>query len=47
MPELLQRLQAVVAVRRPVALVLTHHDDRIEEHADLFDDAHQALDVGV
>jgi hypothetical protein len=37
----------MVPVRRPVAGVLVHDDDRIEEEADLLDDAHQALHVGV
>ena len=35
--ELLQRLQPVVAVRRPVAVLVADGDDRIEEEADLLD----------
>src|SRR6185436_5777569 len=33
--ELLQRLQAVVAVGRPVLVLVTNRDDRIEEQSDL------------
>ena len=49
MPEFFQRLQPVVAVRRPVAFVSvsTNDDDGIEEDAHLFDHAHQAFDVRV
>ena len=45
--ELLHRLQPMVAVRRPVLVVVADRDDRIEEAADLLDDAHQPLDVRV
>src|SRR5439155_20409036 len=34
-PELLERLQAVVAIRRQVMSIFTDGDDRIEEAADL------------
>jgi len=45
--ELPHRLQAMVAVRRPVAAVVPNHHDRIEKATDLLDDGHQALDMGV
>ena len=43
--DLAQRLQTMIAVRRPVAVVLADGDDRIEEAAELFDDIDQPLDV--
>ena len=43
--QLPHRLQAVVAVRRPVAFLVPHDDEGIEEAADLLDDGHQALHV--
>ena len=43
--ELLQRLQPVVAVRRPVLVLVADRDDRIQEEADLLDHRHQPLDV--
>ena len=41
------RLQPVVAVGRPVAIVVADDDDRIEEAAELFDHRHQPLDVRI
>ena len=43
--ELLHGLQAVVAVRRPIAVVLANQHERIEEAPDLLDHGHQFLDV--
>ena len=43
--ELSHRLQAMVAVRRPVAVVLADRDDRIEKAAERLDHVHQPLDV--
>ena len=35
----------MVPVRRPVAIVFSDRDDRIEKTAELFDHVHQPLDV--
>ena len=43
--DLAQRLQTMVAVRRPVAVVLADGDDRIEKAAERLDDVHQPLHV--
>ena len=43
--ELAQRLQAMIAVRRPVPVALTDRHDRIEKAAQRFDDLHEPLDV--
>src|SRR5262249_31760426 len=45
--ELLQRLQAVIAVRRQVLAVLADRDDRIEEPPERPDDGHELLHVRV
>ena len=37
----------MIAVGRPVAVVLPHDDQRIEKAADLLDHRHQSLDVGL
>ena len=44
-PSFSHRLQAMIAVRRPVLVVVANEHDRIEEAADLLDDGHQPLDV--
>ena len=43
--KLSHRLKPVIAVRRPIAVVLPDRDDRIEESAERLDHGHQPLDV--
>ena len=45
--QLLERLQAMVAVWREIRFVAADDDDRIEEAADFLDDGHQPLDVRI
>ncbi len=40
-----QRLQSMIAIRRPVFVVLANGDDGIEKPAERLDDVHQTLDV--
>jgi len=44
-PSFLSACRPVVPVRRQIVPVLPDRDDRIEESAEGFDDAHQAFDV--
>jgi len=37
----------VIAIRRPVAIVVTNHDERIEKAVECFDHRHQPLDMRV
>ena len=43
--QLAHRLKTMIAVGRPVAIVVAHDHDRIEEAADLLNHRHQSLDV--